>query len=518
VLAPGMAFSTVPRWNVGDEIKSGTSMAAPQMAGFVACLRSAMAQEGRAVTAADVMQALRATATPLRGWSVVDQGAGVPSLDYAYRWLLAGHQGSRYTVRTAPGASAAWRRDGFPATRDSSQLFTVSHVDGLRAAQFVLTSDVPWATSLAVVTAQPRSTTIQIGYRPSLLTKPGVYVGTVTGRNPTDSLAGPLFSLTTSVIVPSDLGSRAVKDAARTLAPAQVQRYFLRVPVAGATLRTILTVSDSEQNILAQLYDPGGRPVSGDAESLLQVGFGKTAKAVLEVPAEDVQAGVYELDVWNPGTARATVSVAIEVAPVSLAARADGSLEATNFGVTTANLLAGAAMVGAERTVTIAGRGAPAESIEVVVPAWAARADLQVRMPPEQWERFTDFGLTAYDSAGQQLDATPLNYASGRATFAVAPTVAGHPALVELFPAFARADDTRPWTAELRIRFFRAEPDSLGPVRPVDIVAGGRAIVPAVTPTPVELPEGFAPLVAWRLAPAIGSGAVAVEFEAVHGP
>ena len=518
VLAPGMAFSTVPRWNTGDEIKSGTSMAAPQITGLVACLRSAMAQEGRAVSAADVMQAVRATATPLRGWSVMDQGAGVPALDSAYRWLLAGHQGSRYTVRTAPGASAALRRDGFPAGGDSSQLFTVSHVDGLRAAQFVLTSDVPWATSLAVVTAQPRSTTIQVGYRPSLLTNPGVYVGTITGRNPTDSLAGALFTLTTSVIVPSDLGSRSLKDAARTLAPAQVQRYFLTVPVAGATLRAALTVGDNEQDVLAQLYDATGRPVSGNADSLIQVGFGKTTKAVLEVPAEDLPAGVYELDVWNPGTARATVSVSAELAPVSLTPRADGSLEATNFGVATANLVAWATMVGAERVVSIAGQGPVAESIGVVVPAWAARAELQVRMPREQWERFTDLGLTTYDTAGQQIDATPLNYALGRATFDVPATLAGRPVVIELFPAFARADDTLPWTAELRVRFYRTRPDTLGPTRPIDVVAGGRAIVPAVSPASPPLPEGFMPLVGWRLAPASGSGAPALEYEAVREP
>jgi tripeptidyl-peptidase-2 len=520
LVAPGMAFSTVPRWNLGDEIKSGTSMAAPQLAGLVACLRSAMVQEGRAVTAADIMQALRATATPLRGWSVVDQGAGVPSLDSAYRWLLAGHQGSRYTVRTEAGASAALWREGFPAAGDSSELFTIRHVDGLRAAQFALTSDVPWATSLATVTAQPRSTTIQIGYRPALLMKPGVYVGTVTGRNPTDSLAGPLFTLTTSVIVPSELGARPVKDGGRVLVPAQVQRYFLRVPVGGASLRATLVLGDHDQDVLAQLYDPTGRPVSGNADSLVQVGFGKTATAVLEVPAEDLQAGVYELDVWNPGTTRATVSVTVELAPVTLSPRPDGSLEATNIGVTTANLVAGARIVGAERAVTVTGRGEPAESIAVVVPAWAVRAELRLRMPREQWERFTDFGLTVYDSAGQQLDATPMNYAVGRATFDVPPAQAGHPAVIELFPALARRDDAQPWTAELRIRFFRATPDSLGPTRSVDVVAGGRTIVSAVTPlpTPETLPDGFALLVGWRLAPARGAGAAAVEFAAVRRP
>jgi tripeptidyl-peptidase-2 len=518
LVAPGSAFSTVPRWNLGDEIKSGTSMAAPQVAGLAACLRSALLQEGHRVAAADLMQALRATATPFHGWSVVDQGAGVPNVEGAYRWLLAGHQGSRYVVRTAPGGSAAVQRGAFAGTADSSRLFTVSHIDGLRAAQFRLTSDVPWATSLAIVTAQPRNTTIQVGYRPSLLTKPGLYVGTITGRNPTDSLAGPLFRLTTTIIVPSDLSAHSLKDAGRTLAPAAVQRYFLRIPVPRTTLRVALAMTDSAPGVMAQLYDPVGRVASGDPDSVVQVGFRKTAQAVLEVPAEDMQGGVYELDVWNPGTSRATVSVVADLAPVALAPRADGTLEVTNFGVSTANLVAGAALVGAERTVTIQGRGAPAESLVVTIPDWAARAELLLQMPPEQWERFTDFGLSAYDSVGQQLDATPLNYAQGRATMDVSPDRAGHPMVIELFPGFAQSDDSDPWTASLRVRFFLEQPDSLGPGRQVDVVAGGRAVVPSVTPGPLPLPDGFAPLVGWRLAPGGASSAAAVEYEAQGGP
>src|SRR5713101_348601 len=110
LVAPGVAFSTVPRWNTGDEIKGGTSMAAPHAAGLAACLVSAMQQEGRRVSAAEVTQALRASAVPFGGETVLDDGAGLPRLEAAYRWLLAGHQGSAYIVRTAGGASGAFLR------------------------------------------------------------------------------------------------------------------------------------------------------------------------------------------------------------------------------------------------------------------------------------------------------------------------------------------------------------------------------------------------------------------------
>ena len=103
LVTPGVAFSSVPRWDTGNEIKGGTSMAAPHAAGLAACLISAMLQEGRKVSAADLAQALRASAEPFAGASAIDEGAGVPQLEAAYRWLLGGHQGSEYIVRSRDG-------------------------------------------------------------------------------------------------------------------------------------------------------------------------------------------------------------------------------------------------------------------------------------------------------------------------------------------------------------------------------------------------------------------------------
>ncbi len=518
LLAPGQAFSTVPRWNLGDEIKTGTSMAAPHVAGLIARLASAMAQEHRPILAADLTQALRATATPLAGWSVLDQGAGVPRLEAAYRWLVAGHQGSRYEVRVAHGAPAAMRRGGFAGPADTVQVFTVWHADGLRAAQFRLTSDVPWLSAPALVTAQPRATTIQLGYRPSLLTAPGVYVGTITARNPTDSSAGSLFSVLNTVVIPYDLSARALADSGRPIGPGRVQRYFLRVPVAGTSMRLTVSLRDADHEAVVQLYDPRGRPASGSPDSLVAVGYGKAARVVIEVPAEDVEAGVYELDVFNPGTGRSIAAISAELAPVTLAVRDDGTLEVSNPGTTTAALLGHATLVGAERRVTIEGRGAPTESVTVVLPPWAARAEVLVEMAHEQWERFTDFGLTAFDSAGHQVETTPLNYARGRQTFDVSARLAGHPVVFELLPAFAHADAPSPWTARVRVRVFTDSGSIVDAGVRLDVVPGGRAALPVPMSTSLALPEGFASLVEWRLTPASGTTPAAVGFQPIRRP
>src|SRR5213596_1813395 len=78
IVTPGVAFSSVPRWDTGNEVKGGTSMASPHAAGLAACLISGLAQEGRHATAADIIQALRISARPFGGARAIDDGAGMP--------------------------------------------------------------------------------------------------------------------------------------------------------------------------------------------------------------------------------------------------------------------------------------------------------------------------------------------------------------------------------------------------------------------------------------------------------
>src|SRR4029077_555334 len=144
---------------------------------------------------ADLEQALRASAAPFRGATLLDEGAGVPRLETAYRCLVAGREGSRYGVRAPEGASAVFRRDGLAGPGDTLHVFGVAQAGGLRAAQFVLHANVPWLQAQDTVVAYARVTQIPVRWRLDSLSAPGAHVGAVTAWNPTDSLAGPLFSL-----------------------------------------------------------------------------------------------------------------------------------------------------------------------------------------------------------------------------------------------------------------------------------------------------------------------------------
>lgn len=520
LVVPGFAYSTVPRWNTGDEVKFGTSMAAPYAAGLAARLISAVRQENRPLVAADVMQALRVSATPVRGGgpTILDDGAGVPQIERAYRWLRADHQGSTYVVRAGGTAAAAFRRDGFDGPGDTVQLFRVAHAAGLRAAQFTLSSDAAWLTAPAAVAPGPATTAISVAYHAAALARPGVYTGTVVGRNPNDTLAGALFDLVNTVVVPYELTEQPLDDERRTIGPAQVQRYFLRTTTPGATLGVMVSLPDSEkESALVKLYEPSGQPARALGDRDVPVGGNAGGTVSLQVRAEDFVPGTYELDITAPPLVGVTASVRAAVAPVALTpAREEGGggvgvgrgLEASNPGGTSAQLRTAVALIGAERRLEVSGRGLPAESLTVRVPAWGTSAEIDVAMPREQWNLFTDFGVTVFDSTGRQVAAEPMNYAVGRQQIAVKPAMAGQAWTVELYPAFARAGVSQSWRATVRVRFLLDAPRPAGSPSDLSVVSGGRAVLALPGPPLLVAPEGFEPLLEVTATPAGGGSAV----------
>jgi len=510
IVTPGVAFSSVPRWDIGNEIKGGTSMSSPHAAGLAACLVSALAQEGRRATATDIAQALRMSARPFNGARIIDEGAGVPALETAYQWLEGGHQGSIYSVHASTGVTAAFRRNGFAGPQDSVETFAVRHLAGLRAAEFALRADVPWLSVADSVDAGPRTTQITVTYKRGAMTASGVYVGTVSARNPRDTVAGPLFTLVNTVIVPTDLTTKLLFDERRLVAPGAVQRYFLRIPQDNATLRATVTLPDSlGQQATVRLYEPNGEPARSAPDDI-DLGQQQPGSAVITVRAEDIVPGVYELDVVGPPLAAATVTVRAELGPVALAVTQHGAaLEASSVlagdAATTASGQVVYRLVGAERSYAIAGRGQTPESLQVRAPRWARRMEVDLELPPDLWDELTDLSVTVYDSTGQQVRGgnEPVNYAFGRMGLALSDSLIGIPLTVELYPAFARVPG-HAWRGTARIRF-------LGPNEPVgegsslSVVAGGRTVLRLPNPPSLDMPEGFGTLIETRVTTLTGS-------------
>ena len=79
---------------------------------------------------------------------------------------------------------------------------------------------------------------------------------------------------------------------------------------------------------------------------------------------------------------------------------------------------------------------------------------MDLTMSREQWSRFTDFGVTLFDSAGRQIEKQPLNYAFGRLQAALPEGHGDMPVELALFPGFADTTGDEAWTVRASIRLY----------------------------------------------------------------
>lgn len=441
VVAPSVAYSTVPVWDTGNERNAGTSMAAPHVAGVAALLISALREASLPYDAALLKRALTVTARPLRGTTVLDDGAGLVDLPAAYRWLTAGvpRPVRPVVTRTHLGILG----DGAPGP-------IVFHVP-LPSQDVVTSSDASWLGAVGpVAPAGPALGTVAVAFDSTALASPGLHTGSLFGWTG-DRSAGPVFRLVTSWIRPYP-SARKVSLPATPLAPGDTRRVFFRAEVDRPFQVRVASASVLER-LFTSLHEPGGRPYRG--ENGLGAGPREEA-AVYHLDARDVQAGLYEVDAVASPVYPGTAAVEVEQAAFRMAGYRNGrALIATvaNVESSPAEWLPRAALIGAATAKTIRATGGAEQRVVVPIPAWATRVEIDVAMDPNQWSRFTDFGVALLDEAGRIIEDAPLDYAFGRLT---AVLVGGQDigAELALLPGFADPDPQGEWRVAVGIRFY----------------------------------------------------------------
>ncbi|HEU5305147.1 MAG TPA: S8 family serine peptidase, partial [Gemmatimonadales bacterium] len=499
LVTPGVAYSTVPRWNTGDEIAQGTSMAAPHAAGLAALLVSAMAQEKRPIEARSIKQALMVTAQPLPGGTFVDEGTGLPRVEQAYQWLKGNRPVPDIVVRAVgtDGVNAAFRELGAGKRSSPTQKFELLRPGSPPAATYTLRSDSPWLSAPTKVTLTGSRSVVELRYDFSNLKPPGAYVGTVTGWG-ADSLAGPAFRLVTTVVAPEAIAAPRDFRSGTRVEPGAVLRTFFRADSA-RPFQVRVTAAGPAEKGLAFLHEPDGMPFRD--ENARPFG-GRDGTAIYQVDGRDAVAGTYESVALAPTGPGVTAGIRVTHSPVRLhLARHEGDAVATLSNLTKNPVVAEVAVLigGAERVETVVARGSAVRRIPFVAPSWARSVVIDITMDRGQWGRFTDFGVTLFDSVGRQIEKQPLNYAFGRLQTELPESDRDAPVELRLLPGFADPGTDQPWMLRASIRLYPDSAVALTPAQgshsPITIAPGKNASAVFRLPeSPWPLGDGFFPL------------------------
>ena len=490
LVAPGTAYSTVPGWNFGEEFKSGTSMASPHVAGLAAILLSAAQAEHRSGFAEDLRRALTAGAQSLPGQGPLAAGAGIPKLEEAWRVLQSPAPAARFDVELAdrPGSSAAYQI----GAADSLVRFRIRRTRGSGSLELTLHSEVPWLSGPATITLDGPESILTLTQRPPA--EAGVHSGVVTAT--AAGMAGPIFRLLSTVVIPEAIRAGPVRVGAR-LAPGTDRRAFFAAD-SGRPFRVLMATGAPGENLIAALHQPGGAPILGENGI---PGGADTAAAVYDVDGRDALRGYYEaVAVAQPG-ASATVTIRIDHAPVGLGL---ASLRGDSLAITVRSLADSAiagrlnlGLLGGEQRVPVSGSGGSDVRVPFRLPPWARHLVVDLELDPEQWAHFTDFGLTALDSAGRILEKAPANYAHSRLSVALPARAADQNAVIVLAPGFAEPGSTERWSGRVTIRLHADHPVAIEAREGDEFNLAGhqdRVFHARLGEVPWALPEGFRPL------------------------
>jgi hypothetical protein len=406
----------VPPWLSGKEVFEGTSQAAPQIAGVAALLLSSDRARNGAVRAVEIARALKNTASRPTGTTRLDVGAGIPDVDAAFGWLMAGHQAGIYKVRVlkeggvSRGVTAAYRRAGFASDADTVERFVVQSIGGQPAARLILQPDVDWINAPEVVEPRGGPVTIELKYDHSKLQSPGLHVGAVTARSATDTAAGPLFELLSTVVVPHGLSPQGYKHK---LEPGSAYRHFFDVPEGAGGLKVELGLADPSTNATLYLFEPDGRPFRGREKR--SVGGHRSSEVSITASADELVPGVYEAVVIAPPTEEVAFWLMVATPEIVVEGLEEGAVATVrNLGRNSVRVIVSADVIGAASHLSVRGTGATPESVRLLTPKWADRVQLRVKLPTSTWNTITGFGVTVSDSNGIRVSDGPLIYSGAR--------------------------------------------------------------------------------------------------------
>ncbi|MBN2489820.1 MAG: S8 family serine peptidase, partial [Planctomycetes bacterium] len=339
ILAPGSASSTVPLWGERDHY-NGTSMASPAAAGAIARLVDGLVRHEKKypIDNALVLRAVKNTARPVPGLTLLDQGGGVLDLVAAYEYARflaeSGEAGVLREYRIQNRSPAAgfgalyWRHTpALPRPTDVLECLVSAGFSPKLSAEdkarfyraFDLRPEVDWISLTKPMIYLKGDQPAPLGIMVDVADKaPGLYTARVGAyRKSDDRLDGaPIheFDIPVTVLVPhrTTPDNRGRFRAAGEVAPGGFERVLFEVPpgIKAITLGLRMLEGGKASYLAAALYDPDGvgRGAAGPVSELVD-----RTEASHTLAGPEVVPGTWEVVVLSTLRSRTPASYDLQI-------------------------------------------------------------------------------------------------------------------------------------------------------------------------------------------------------------